>query len=695
MASTANYNTPALDRPSPGFQRQRSGHSFEIGVGDALAGLEAGQTKLLPNGIADTLTYRPDIDGLRAVAVLGVVVYHAFPRLMPGGFAGVDIFFVISGFLISRIIFKDLDTGSFSIADFYAHRIRRIFPALALVLAASWGLAWFCLIPKDFMRFAHSVLGGAGFYANFAHPEAGYFQSPDDQRPLLHLWSLGVEEQFYLIWPILLILCWQWNRKALPIALGSLLMASLLDSIIRTPIAPLTAFYLPDTRLWELAIGGGVAYLSFHKRANFLSGTWFPPAVGLAAILGPLLFFNARLEWPGWCALFPTMGTALIIASGPGARLNEFVLASKTAVRVGKISYPWYLWHWPLLVFGRSTPWGVAQVFIDGFAVLISAVLAAATYRFVERPVRFGAASTKIRTLGPLLAMLVPTALAVAVLAGKGFPGRFPQEILEIFRPIPWPPEPTGCFDTNFASGQGVKQRGPGVCTEAKSSASDARPLVVLWGDSHAFALHAGLKDYQRRTGSIRLAIFTKGSCPFFARPGTADFALDCLNFNIGVRDEIRRLKPDLVLLDAFWGSKAYFPDGVIDGSAVHDSLLTLSADGAKRVVLLGTVPLLSARPANVILREWIRTDGKLPDHSLFGLARNLREIDGALQNASAKTGTVFVSLLNKLCSEDGCMLLASRDPLEPLLVDGNHLTATGSKVVIERIAAEIFREIN
>jgi peptidoglycan/LPS O-acetylase OafA/YrhL len=628
--------------------------------------------------------YRRDIDGLRAVAVLGVVLYHAFPALAPGGFSGVDIFFVISGYLISGVIFKDLAAGTFSITDFYAHRIRRIFPALALVLVVSWVLGWYFLVPQDFKRFADAMLGGACFYGNFIGLEVGYFQAPEVQRPLLHLWSLGVEEQFYLLWPLLLWAAWRWKHSATRGLIVFILLGSLFDSVVRTPISPKTAFYYPDTRFWELAIGGILAYFGLRAGTTALltkRSRGLASFAGAALILGSLALLDAELPWPGWRALFPTLGTALLLAAGPGGFVNRAILSSRPAVFIGKISYPWYLWHWPLLVFDRATPWGVPQIWVDAGAVIASLGLAFATYRFIERRVRFGPSFTeRLRTLAPLAAMSVPAVLAAVVLYWKGLPGRFPADMQAVLTPSGWSTEGWKCF----AEGKDLNVSG---CIDAKASGGDNQPLIVLWGDSHGFALYTGLRDYQRRHAGFRLAIFTKGACPFFAHPGTKWTSPGCMEFNAQVRTQVHSLNPDLVILNADWAATKYFLNGRLDEQAIHESILALQERGNRRIAVVGLVPEWTVRQPNVIVREWLRNAGSIPERSRLGLFEDIYKVDASVRRLVEETNAAYVPVLDKLCTTEGCLLMAGREPLQ---MDESHLTQAGSRLVMDLIAPQL-----
>jgi peptidoglycan/LPS O-acetylase OafA/YrhL len=339
--------------------------------------------------------YRADIDGLRAVAVLAVVGYHAFPDWCRGGFVGVDVFFVISGYLISTIIMRGLQQHRFLLHEFYARRVRRIFPALALVLAASFALGWFTLLPHEYAQLGKHVAGGAGFISNFVlWAEAGYFDGAAELKPLLHLWSLGVEEQYYILWPLLLFLAWRRRFGVLGLTL-SILVGSFALNVAVVGTDPVAAFYSPATRFWELMVGSSLAYVAL-ARPNIIdstAGTWRNAAAfsGAALIVVAVLGLHARMAFSGYWAALPTLGALLIIAAGPEAWINRQLLAHPAAVFIGLISYPLYLWHWPSLSFVRILALGENNVPTRLGAIAASIVAAWLTYRLLERPIRFGA----------------------------------------------------------------------------------------------------------------------------------------------------------------------------------------------------------------------------------------------------------------------------------------------------------------
>ncbi|MDE2586306.1 MAG: acyltransferase, partial [Betaproteobacteria bacterium] len=356
--------------------------------------------------------YRPDIDGLRAVAILSVVVFHAFPTHLRGGFVGVDIFFVISGFLISNIIFRSLQRGDFSFTEFYAHRIKRIFPALILVLATSFALGWFTLLPDEFKQLGKHMAAGAGFVQNFVlWKEAGYFDTASELKPLMHLWSLAIEEQFYLIYPLLIWAAWRVRLNALAVLIGLAALSFGLN-VLEIRAEAVKTFFVPQTRYWELLAGAVLAYLQLFRRTQPAVGddqdasspvligqpassahrrrvrNNLQSACGLFLILVAVIAIHKGKAFPGWWALAPVTGAFLLILAGPQAWVNRNLLANRLMVFVGVISYPLYLWHWPILSFARIVEAEMPSPEIRGAAVALSFLLAWLTYRLLERPIR-------------------------------------------------------------------------------------------------------------------------------------------------------------------------------------------------------------------------------------------------------------------------------------------------------------------
>lgn len=373
------------------------------------------------------IRYRSDIDGLRAIAVLSVIAYHAVPAAVRGGFVGVDVFFVISGFLITTIIVDARFSGTFSLIDFYARRIRRLFPALIVVLLATFALGWFYLLPNEFKALGKHLTAGAVYVINVAlKREAGYFDASADHKPLLHLWSLSVEEQFYLVWPLLILLAR--TRRQLLIMFALLTVSSFASGLHALGKNPASAFFLPQNRVWQLSAGGLLALVLMHaddieQRVRALAGTAMPArktlaniasCLGLALILCAVTLFDDKLLYPGWWGVVPTLGAMLVILAGQGAYLNRALLSSPPMVGIGLISYALYLWHWPLLSYRNilrlQDDWTITAL-----CLAAALLLAFATYRFIERPIRLAPRASHAPAL---LAMSV-------VLAGVGLAARY------------------------------------------------------------------------------------------------------------------------------------------------------------------------------------------------------------------------------------------------------------------------------
>ena len=401
------------------------------------------------------LDFRKDINGLRALAVLGVVAFHADRALVPGGFAGVDVFFVISGFLISRIILSECAAGRFSLPMFYAKRARRILPAMLAVVCCVWIVGWFRAAPTQFRDIGGGLLGNSYFTVNFwllrLAGVGGYFGADSSTKPLLHLWSLSIEEQFYLVWSVLLLAIFGLRQSLLPAVIVGILLASLATCVILTPIDPIGAFYLPWTRAWELALGALIAYREVfllealpypaRKAANIGAG------LGVALMLGAFFLMSEVEPFPGWRATIPTAGCALVIAH-PRSWIGDVALGNRVAGFFGVISYPLYLWHWPLFAFAHTWPGVIPTPAVMLALAGVAVGLATLTYLLIEAPV---AAAFRHRPFG--IALALAAALAATGVVGritydtKGFPGRFPPLVARIFD-----------YDVNGAQGKHLMQ---------------------------------------------------------------------------------------------------------------------------------------------------------------------------------------------------------------------------------------------
>ena len=471
-----------------------------------------------------TTVHRQDIDGLRAVAVSIVVFYHASPQWLPGGFIGVDIFFVISGYLISGLIFKRLEDGDFNLKEFYFRRIIRIVPALLLLILAVLIFGWFSLLASEYKNLGRYIVAGALFLTNLVSwADSGYFDTKSDEKPLLHLWSLGVEEQFYLIWPFILIIFYSYNKK-INILITIILFSSFFINIILVGIDSVFAFYSPLSRFFEFMAGAIIALKSKYiskilssvlKFRNFeiIKTKDIIATFGAFGILSGLILIDHNSIFPGFLVLLPTVGTALLIQAGPSAWINHYILNIRPLVFVGLISYPLYLWHLPILTFVRIVTGGVPSREVRFFCVAVAIVLAWLTFRFVEIPVRKHAYQYNCKELRTtvlwLICALVSLSCAGSVLFWKdGFPERF-----------------TGLGDIEQAKfvasnenmrGSAFSSCDGGLPITARcllSTAPETEKILVI-GDSHGDALASGLyKAIQEVRPSVSVVLQSDGGC--------------------------------------------------------------------------------------------------------------------------------------------------------------------------------------
>lgn len=435
--------------------------------------------------------YRPDIDGLRAVSILVVVLFHAFPDDFKGGFVGVDVFFVISGFLIGGLITHELDAGTFSFATFYARRVRRIFPALIVVVAAVLLVGWNSMFPQEFRQLGRHIAASALFVSNFVLlDEVGYFDMEAHTKPLLHLWSLAIEEQFYLLWPLFAWLLRK--RRAMFIAAtAAITLASLRFNLSSTETS--VAFYSPVSRVWELATGVLLAHIPRHVMARWFGHPIWRDALsgfGLAAIILAVFVTDAQ-SFPGWWPLLPVLGAALVIAGGPRSVVNCRLLSASPVVWLGKISYPLYLWHWPLFAFAWLAYGAKPPAEVRYALVAASVLMAWLTYVGIEKPIRFGAWPLRpVATLS--VAMLFLGSGGVVIMQSQGLPER---SVAKINRSLAYDlrvPTDSRTSDGSCARRYGIETGEAYVCFV---NSSTPRMLVVGDSVSMAFysAIHAGL----------------------------------------------------------------------------------------------------------------------------------------------------------------------------------------------------------
>lgn len=474
------------------------------------------------------MKYRREIDGLRALAVLSVVLYHAFPSVLKGGFIGVDVFFVISGYLITRIIFEQLDNKTFSFTSFFGRRVRRIFPALILVMTASLIFGWFALLADEYAQLGKHIASGAAFIINFILVnESGYFDNAAETKPMLHLWSLAVEEQFYIIWPLMLWLAWKKKFNLLTITIV-VAIASFVLNLKFVESKPIETFFWPVGRIWELLSGSVLAWFMLYKRESLSTiKLWLDEIIvrvmysreeksdgktvsNLMSLVGILILafgifrINKDIAFPGMWALFPVSGALLIIAAGSKAWLNRALLMNPVAVWFGLISYPLYLWHWPILSFLHVVEGHIPSREVRLIAVITSIVLAWITWLIIETYFR-SSKNARHKAIFLYVAMFLLATVAFFTYNQKGFPERASISALAKAQ-----------VDISFTRPKHSNLEFCSNITKSTYCISDvSEPTVAILGDSHALATYDGLNDYIQEKGQ-QLILLGHSGCPPF-----------------------------------------------------------------------------------------------------------------------------------------------------------------------------------
>lgn len=653
-------------------------------------------------------TYRPDIDGLRAFAVLAVVAYHYGPGEVPGGFIGVDVFFVISGYLISSILLSDIADDHFSITRFYRRRIRRIFPALILILLACLIVGWFILFLGEYERLGKHVLASAGFAQNFAlWAEAGYFDREAITKPMLHLWSLAVEEQFYIVWPLFLWLIAAKGR--FPARwIGLVALVSFVWGVyVLFQGHDAAAFYSPLTRAWELSTG---ALLALWHRRNY---QWLKEYssvqswLGLSLIFGGIALIRPQSMFPGFWALLPVMGTALVINSGPHVWANRVLLSNRPAVWVGLISYPLYLWHWVLLsfttiAFGRLYDLGIGATgarIIKVALILASFGLAWLTYRLVERPLRFRLPANRA-TLGLLATMMAISGAGLFVFLSNGAPYRtFVQaQASSYVKTVEMSARSFGCMDLVTAE---MNDSG-WYCV---LGAEEAATSIIVYGDSHAQAMFPALARYGREH-DVRVVFAAVNGCPpLFGVTRTNaphDQVSRCRALNRRVRSLASKGNFEAVVLISYWTTYmgAISRNELMTASLIRarsgESQRDAFADfkyGLRRTLAyyhgLG-IPVLVLKDNPDQGQEipmWMLRFGSVTDASINATAISAAEHESnqaAANRSIVEAGRLFanvqvLSITDALCNAARCPWVRQG---KFLYHDTNHLSVTGAMAV-------------
>ena len=562
--------------------------------------------------------YRPDIDGLRAVAVIAVILFHANLGL-PGGYVGVDVFFVISGFLITSLILQELSTGRFSLAGFWDRRIRRIFPASAVVISCTLAVGVALLLPTDLKELVKSAMAQMVLGANvFFWRNSGYFDGPAELKPLLHTWSLAVEEQFYLGFPLLLIACRRLSHRRMQLVLCALFVISFLLSVAGTYVRPIPTFYLLPTRAWELMCGALLATASSGRRISQRAAeplSW----LALASIFVTFWIYGKDTRFPGVNALLPCAATALFIWSNTSQRTSAGKLLSlKPVVFVGLISYSLYLWHWPVLVYVRYRMGGDLSLDVRIAAIFVSVILACLSWRYVEIPFRRRSGSADRRIVFTA-AMAVTGALlffAAGVWQLGGLPQRFPQEVLRFTEESEFPSR----FET-----RGLKQIESDDLPIVGDANSTKAPFL-LWGDSHAPPVAAALESLAPKYKLLGFVAACPDVTPVLGtwRPAAGKNAVE---WNQAVVSFVRRKHIKNVILASDWARNIEGREnGSMDSLIVDDERQVATTSNAHDVLRRGlarTVEALRRAGATVWIMRQVPIQRTTPVEIAFAVIQH------------------------------------------------------------------------
>ncbi len=649
---------------------------------DPGAGAQSSAVKVARSG---RLKYRPDIDGLRAVAVLSVMAFHMELAHFSGGFVGVDVFFVISGYLISAIVFSEISQGTYSITSFYERRIRRIFPALFAMLIVFSVCALFYMFSSEMVNYAKSLLAASASVSNFYFwQHSGYFDAPT-LNPLLHTWSLAVEEQFYIFFPIYLWAVRRFYPQRLRLSVYVLVVASLIASVVVVHYSRSTAFYMPYTRAWELLIGTVLALEVLPRLSSTLLRN-FAAFLGIAMIVYSVLAYKPTTLFPGLSALVPCGGAALIIYAGEaGPTLIGRMLSWRPAVFIGLISYSLYLWHWPVILLHKAglllNMRMMPAVLVERLAprhyddiveVLLSIVLAYLSWKFVENPFRSGRLRLSGRPLFLTAGVTAAACIAFSIFAisSAGIQGRMAPEaerIASYHSSFRQSFRMGSCFLTPEFS---MKDFDPSKCMQIES---DKKNYLIL-GDSHAATIWPGLVSALAPSNVLQASV---SACRPVLRQSASSTCHQMMDYVFN--DFLIHNKIDGLLLHARWETR--------DLDALTETI-QWADQHAVPVILLGPYPEYDA-PLPRLLGYSIAWHES--DYASRHRLTDPPKMDKLLQQmAESRWHVPYVSLYQALCQGGTCAEYADAAHSIPMLTDTDHFTEPGSVFAMKAAVTQV-----
>jgi peptidoglycan/LPS O-acetylase OafA/YrhL len=655
------------------------------------------------------MTYRADIDGLRAIAVLAVIFYHL--KLLPGfggGYIGVDMFFVISGYLIGGIIIDETASGIFSYIQFYARRIKRLFAAFMVVGLFTAAAGWWLLLPYDFWHTGKSLVASTVFLSNVLfYRDAGYFDPASITKPLLHTWSLGVEEQFYLCFPLLMRLSVRTGRNGVPAMLIAVGLLSLGYSQYLLAVDPAASFYLLPSRGWQLLLGAAVAQpriRDLQVQPELRRALTF---VSLVALFLPMVLYNDATPFPGIRALPCCAATAWLLWSGRhDAGLLQKTLASRLPAAVGRISYSLYLWHWPIYVYILYYEAGELSWIGRSVVFFLTFVLATLSWRLVEQPIRDTRRAPRVVFIGSFLGSVALVGIGLVIWYSGGAPGRLSGQARTIGYAA------TDLFQNNDRCSTDDNSILPGVYF-CRIGAPSTQEQFLIWGDSHARAIREGADQAAVEHGLAGLLIFAGGCMPAFdirKEESATGPRMDseCATQNIAVKAMLSKHNTiKKILLVGRW---AYYEEGRGIGIDWQNGIRIMRATDKNGAALDQTTIVTEALSETV---RWLRTAGyvvylleDMPEIPNFSSRRLFQFIRGghasveeavaqigtvprkdvedrqrlsneALRQAAGKFGATIISTHQLFCDSDSC---SAWSPFGPTYFDNNHITGSTSR---------------
>lgn len=625
------------------------------------------------------LTYRPELDAFRAIAVMCVVGFHFFSDRVPGGYIGVDIFFVLSGFLISSQIYIDLEAKNFHIGHFIARRIRRIFPALLVVTSFVYGAGALLLFADGFQELRKTLIQGLAFYINFslAH-SVNYFAVAVEKAPLLHLWSLSIEEQFYLFFPLLALFFW---RRHFTFVLIFLIAASFVVNVLNVKAEPTATFYLPFGRIWELLAGAALARYEFAREGEKLCRSYLHDGLVVMAIGGVgfsvLYLFNATTNFPGFAGVVPVFLTCVLVFSSRRTKLVAKLMANRAVVYAGLISYPLYLVHWPILSFFRVAEPSITYNKQFRLAlVIISFALAAAIYQFIEKPLKKLDVARVATSLIFVWFGFIVLLLSIEASPLQADLTPLQQKILSSSDATRQSWRYKECFLE-------TTDQGPADFKESCKAAGRGLGQVMLIGDSHAAHLYPGLQA-QLPAGS--LSQYTAASCSALVGTNTANFK-KCGDINLYVRGLISKTRPSTVIIGSRWDREPNELDEQLAATAKF-----LRDSGVQRIIAFGPPPLWEPNLKYFLVKIARVTDSipaKLapPKYPLYSLKASEQKTSVFFK----KYNIEYVSIIDQLCSDGICQVsVGSNYPEDLITLDDDHLTKAASVFLFSKLGLQL-----